>query len=170
MDSNQERLLCRKRGLADISPSEGLLRHSAQASFVRLACISLFQRLFYLIAVCVVFLFVFVMRSSLVCLLFSMLCLLARSDCFVSDIFLCVFACAVLLVFGFWRSKMRALAAQGAEPCPNEIPSDLLAANCIPPGFMVQTGWDIVCDYYQARARQSGIALQSIICPTCAVL
>ncbi|CAN0484526.1 unnamed protein product [Laminaria digitata] len=46
-------------------------------------------------------------------------------------------------------SKMRALAAQGAKPCPNEIPSDLLAANCIPPGFMVQTGWDIVCDYYQ---------------------
>ncbi|CAB1117921.1 unnamed protein product [Ectocarpus sp. CCAP 1310/34] len=46
-------------------------------------------------------------------------------------------------------SKMRKLAAQGAKPCPNEIPSDLLAANCIPPGFMVQTGWDIVCDYYQ---------------------
>ena len=65
---------------------------------------------------------------------------------------------------------MRALAAQGAEPCPNEIPSDLLAANCIPPGFMVQTGWDIVCDYYQARARQSGIALQSVICPTCSVV
>ncbi|CAM9315825.1 unnamed protein product [Ectocarpus sp. 13 AM-2016] len=46
-------------------------------------------------------------------------------------------------------SKMRKLAAQGAKPCPNDIPSDLLAANCIPPGFMVQTGWDIVCDYYQ---------------------
>lgn len=30
-----------------------------------------------------------------------------------------------------------------------EIPSDLLAANCIPPGFMVQSGWEIVCDYYQ---------------------
>jgi 3'-phosphoadenosine 5'-phosphosulfate synthase len=30
-----------------------------------------------------------------------------------------------------------------------EIPSDLLEANCIPPGFMVQSGWDIVCDYYQ---------------------
>ncbi|CAN0477334.1 unnamed protein product, partial [Discosporangium mesarthrocarpum] len=44
---------------------------------------------------------------------------------------------------------MRALAAQGAKPCPSDIPSDLLAANCIPPGFMVQTGWDIVCDYYQ---------------------
>lgn len=44
---------------------------------------------------------------------------------------------------------MRQLAAQGAKPCPEDIPSDLLAANCIPPGFMVQTGWDIVCDYYQ---------------------
>eukprot|EP00611_Tribonema_gayanum_P024099 TRINITY_DN5228_c0_g2_i1.p1 TRINITY_DN5228_c0_g2~~TRINITY_DN5228_c0_g2_i1.p1 ORF type:complete len:669 (-),score=271.97 TRINITY_DN5228_c0_g2_i1:664-2670(-) len=48
-------------------------------------------------------------------------------------------------------SKMRKLAAQGARPCPidQSIPSDLLAANCIPPGFMVQSGWDIVCDYYQ---------------------
>eukprot|EP00620_Florenciella_sp_RCC1587_P021806 CAMPEP_0182556594 /NCGR_PEP_ID=MMETSP1324-20130603/806_1 /TAXON_ID=236786 /ORGANISM="Florenciella sp., Strain RCC1587" /LENGTH=1013 /DNA_ID=CAMNT_0024768507 /DNA_START=30 /DNA_END=3071 /DNA_ORIENTATION=- len=45
-------------------------------------------------------------------------------------------------------SKMRALAAQHATPCPDPIPSDLLAANCIPPNFMVQTGWDIVCDYY----------------------
>ena len=90
-------------------------------------------------------------------------------------------------------SKMRKLAAQGAKPCDvtdgKEIPSDLLAANCIPPGilvcsdvntsikqsqqsfspyksfhhtlyvlppalsiplgFMVQSGWEIVCDYYQ---------------------
>lgn len=50
-------------------------------------------------------------------------------------------------------SKMRKLAAQGAEPCDVSngklIPSDLLAANCVPPGFMVQSGWDIVCDYYQ---------------------
>lgn len=46
-------------------------------------------------------------------------------------------------------SKMRALARQGATPCPNQIPNDLLEANCIPPGFMVQRGWDIVCDYYQ---------------------
>lgn len=46
-------------------------------------------------------------------------------------------------------TKMRALAAQGAKPCPNDIPSDLLAANCIPPGFMVPEGWAIVCDYYQ---------------------
>lgn len=50
-------------------------------------------------------------------------------------------------------SKMRKLAAQGAKPCDvsngKQIPSDLLADNCIPPGFMVQSGWDIVCDYYQ---------------------
>jgi 3'-phosphoadenosine 5'-phosphosulfate synthase len=26
---------------------------------------------------------------------------------------------------------------------------DLIAANCVPPGFMVPTGWDIVCKYYQ---------------------
>ena len=57
-------------------------------------------------------------------------------------------------------SKMRALARQGATPCPDPIPPDLLAANCVPKGFMVQKGWDIVCDYYQvpaggARARGS---------------
>lgn len=50
-------------------------------------------------------------------------------------------------------TKMRKLAAQGAKPCDvsngKEIPSDLLAANCVPPGFMVQSGWEIVCDYYQ---------------------
>jgi 3'-phosphoadenosine 5'-phosphosulfate synthase len=46
-------------------------------------------------------------------------------------------------------SKMRALAAQGATPCPDPIPNDLLAANCIPQGFMVPKGWNIVCDYYQ---------------------
>jgi len=50
-------------------------------------------------------------------------------------------------------SKMRKLAANGAVPCDvsngKEIPSDLIAANCIPPGFMVQSGWEIVCNYYQ---------------------
>lgn len=46
-------------------------------------------------------------------------------------------------------TKMRALARQGASPCPPTIPSDLLAANCIPPGFMVPSGWNIVVDYYQ---------------------
>ena len=42
---------------------------------------------------------------------------------------------------------MRKLAAQGAVPCDvsngKEIPSDLLAANCIPPGFMVQVKYII---------------------------
>lgn len=46
-------------------------------------------------------------------------------------------------------SKMRALARQGAVPCTDPIPSDLLAANCVPQGFMVPSGWAIVCDYYQ---------------------
>jgi 3'-phosphoadenosine 5'-phosphosulfate synthase len=50
-------------------------------------------------------------------------------------------------------SKMRALARNGAVPCDvshgKQIPSDLEAANCVPPGFMVQSGWEIVCDYYQ---------------------
>lgn len=38
-------------------------------------------------------------------------------------------------------SKMRALARAGATPCPvdhgKSIPSDLLEANCIPPGIYV---------------------------------
>jgi len=46
-------------------------------------------------------------------------------------------------------SKMRALARQGAIPCTDPIPNDLLEANCVPQGFMVPTGWKIVCDYYQ---------------------
>jgi len=45
-------------------------------------------------------------------------------------------------------SKMRKLAALGAKPCPSLIPSDLIASKCIPPGFMVQKGWEIVSDYY----------------------
>merc|ERR1719446_1775025 len=45
-------------------------------------------------------------------------------------------------------SKMRKLAAIGAKPCGKKIPSDLIKAKCIPPGFMVQRGWEIVSDYY----------------------
>jgi len=45
-------------------------------------------------------------------------------------------------------SKMRKLAALGAKACPPTIPSDLIAAKCIPPGFMVPKGWEIVSDYY----------------------
>jgi len=45
-------------------------------------------------------------------------------------------------------SKMRKLAALGAKPCPMQIPSDLIAAKCIPPGFMVEKGWEVVSDYY----------------------
>jgi len=50
-------------------------------------------------------------------------------------------------------TKMRTLAAHGASICDvsnnQPIPSDLVEANCVPPGFMVQSGWEIVCDYYQ---------------------
>lgn len=50
-------------------------------------------------------------------------------------------------------SKMRKLAANGAVPCDvsngKEIPSDLIEANCVPPGFMSPSGWAVVCDYYQ---------------------
>jgi len=46
-------------------------------------------------------------------------------------------------------SKMRALARAGATPCPVPIPSDVVAANCVPQGFMVPSGWSIVVDYYQ---------------------
>jgi len=45
-------------------------------------------------------------------------------------------------------SKMRKLAALGAKPCPSQIPSDLIKEKCIPPGFMVQKGWEVVSDYY----------------------
>jgi len=48
-------------------------------------------------------------------------------------------------------SKMRKLAALGAKPCPAAIPSDLVKAKCIPPGFMVQKGWEIVSDYYMRQ-------------------
>jgi len=48
-------------------------------------------------------------------------------------------------------SKMRKLAAIGAKPCPLKIPSDLIAAKCIPPGFMVEKGWNVVSDYYMRQ-------------------
>lgn len=47
-------------------------------------------------------------------------------------------------------SKMRLLARNGAVPCsPTNIPTDLVEANCVPSGFMVPRGWDIVVDYYK---------------------
>ena len=47
-------------------------------------------------------------------------------------------------------SKMRLLARNGAVPCsPTDIPTDLVDANCVPSGFMVPKGWDIVVDYYR---------------------
>lgn len=47
-------------------------------------------------------------------------------------------------------SKMRLLARNGAVPCSKtDIPTDLVDANCVPAGFMVPKGWDIVVDYYK---------------------
>lgn len=47
-------------------------------------------------------------------------------------------------------SKMRLLARNGAVPCSaNNIPTDLVQANCVPSGFMVPDGWDLVVDYYK---------------------
>jgi 3'-phosphoadenosine 5'-phosphosulfate synthase len=47
-------------------------------------------------------------------------------------------------------SKMRLLAKNGATPCsPTSIPTDLVAANCVPSGFMVPKGWNQVVDYYR---------------------
>jgi len=47
-------------------------------------------------------------------------------------------------------SKMRLLARNGATPCSKtNIPTDLVAANCVPSGFMVPKGWDQVVDYYR---------------------
>jgi 3'-phosphoadenosine 5'-phosphosulfate synthase len=47
-------------------------------------------------------------------------------------------------------TKMRLLARNGATPCsPTNIPTDLVAANCIPSGFMVPKGWEGVVDYYR---------------------
>ena len=50
-------------------------------------------------------------------------------------------------------TKMRLLARQGAHPCSEtNIPTDLEEANCIPSGFMVPKGWDLVVDYYKNAA------------------
>jgi 3'-phosphoadenosine 5'-phosphosulfate synthase len=47
-------------------------------------------------------------------------------------------------------TKMRTLAQNGAVLCSKtDIPTDLVKANCVPSGFMVPKGWDIVVDYYK---------------------
>jgi len=48
-------------------------------------------------------------------------------------------------------TKMRTLAALGAHPCPDTIPTDLVKEKCIPPGFMVPGGWAHMIDYYQNK-------------------
>ncbi|GAB5367969.1 hypothetical protein AAMO2058_001277700 [Amorphochlora amoebiformis] len=47
-------------------------------------------------------------------------------------------------------SKMRAMARKGVKPCAGEIPDDWEdTLNCVPPGFMVPDGWQIMIEYYQ---------------------
>ena len=46
-------------------------------------------------------------------------------------------------------SKMRKLAALAAKPCPPQIPSDLIEAKCIPPGFKAR---------WTAARKASGLA------------
>lgn len=47
-------------------------------------------------------------------------------------------------------TKMRTLARNGAVPCSKDnIPTDLVLANCVPQGFMIPKGWEVVVDYYK---------------------
>ncbi|KAH9100385.1 hypothetical protein LEN26_015906 [Aphanomyces euteiches] len=47
-------------------------------------------------------------------------------------------------------SKMRYMAKEGLQPCDDEIPSTWEdKPTCVPPGFMVQSGWDLMIQYYQ---------------------
>ncbi len=46
-------------------------------------------------------------------------------------------------------SAMRNLARNGAQLCKGKLPSDPVKANCVPPGFMPPSGWEIMKDYYQ---------------------
>jgi len=47
-------------------------------------------------------------------------------------------------------STMRALARNGARWCEGAFTQAMVDnRECVPPGFMVPKGWDIVCDYYQ---------------------
>ena len=53
-------------------------------------------------------------------------------------------------------TKMRKLAKQGAAPCTDPIPKDIVAANCIPQGFMVPTGWAVMV---------VSVPQRSLVCP-----
>ena len=49
-----------------------------------------------------------------------------------------------------------------SDRCGATIPSDLLAAKCIPPGFMVDKGWEIVSDYYQRQKTGDWVPNQTL--------
>lgn len=47
-------------------------------------------------------------------------------------------------------STMRALAKKGAPPCPDTIPDNWEETKpCVPNGFMVKRGWDLMIQFYQ---------------------
>jgi 3'-phosphoadenosine 5'-phosphosulfate synthase len=54
-------------------------------------------------------------------------------------------------------------AKQGAKPCTDPIPSDLLGANCIPQGFMAPSGWAIMVDYYQHKDEHAWIPYSTVV-------
>lgn len=64
-------------------------------------------------------------------------------------------------------TKMRTLAALGAVSCPPEIPKDLLAAKCIPPGFMVEGGWAKMVDYYQNKNTKEWVSRPCVAMLAC---
>ncbi|KAF0711785.1 Aste57867_5043 [Aphanomyces stellatus] len=50
-------------------------------------------------------------------------------------------------------SKMRFMAKEGFQPCADAISSDWEATpTCVPPGFMVPSGWNLMIQYYQKMA------------------
>eukprot|EP00466_Bigelowiella_natans_P003779 jgi/Bigna1/36346/e_gw1.14.169.1 len=55
-------------------------------------------------------------------------------------------------------STMRALAKKGAPPCPDSIPANWEETKpCIPNGFMVKRGWELMIQYYQDPANTKWI-------------
>eukprot|EP00469_Lotharella_globosa_P002160 CAMPEP_0167796376 /NCGR_PEP_ID=MMETSP0111_2-20121227/15002_1 /TAXON_ID=91324 /ORGANISM="Lotharella globosa, Strain CCCM811" /LENGTH=958 /DNA_ID=CAMNT_0007690239 /DNA_START=302 /DNA_END=3175 /DNA_ORIENTATION=+ len=55
-------------------------------------------------------------------------------------------------------STMRALAKKGAPPCADVIPSNWEETKpCVPNGFMVKRGWELMIEYYQNPKDQKWI-------------
>ncbi|OQS06419.1 APS kinase/ATP sulfurlyase/pyrophosphatase fusion protein [Thraustotheca clavata] len=55
-------------------------------------------------------------------------------------------------------TRMRLMAKLGLQPCNGEIPMDWESnPTCVPPGFMAQSGWDLMIQYYQQPDAPSNI-------------